>query len=700
MKHLYCLIPAVLFAAPAGAEQSRDEIPNITVTAEPFKDRSPVEATHPTSVLSGDELDRNRRGTLGATLANEPGVHSADFAAGASRPVIRGLGGPRVRVLEDGVGVYDASIVSPDHNVSTEPFRARQIEVLKGPATLLYGSGAIGGVINVVSDLVPDKASEGLEGSIGTRFTSVDSSESLHGHLGGGRGGFAFHLDGLTRNTEDYDVPGFADIDGPEEEDAVRGVVENSFVESDSYGLGLSWTGRSGYIGLGFSGYDTRYGIPGHGHGHAEEGEEEGEAHGEEAGPFIDLQQTRVLLRGEWNAPFGIFERLRAALTNSAYEHAEIEAEEEHADEAGGEEEEEHHGTVFSNDATELRLELTHKPLAGLRGVVGVQISEQEFFAEGEESFVPPVDTASLGLFLLEERDFASGRISAGLRVESVEHDPSAGPTLDFSLLSASLGLHLDLTADKHLRLGLSHSERAPDVQELYSNGPHLATTTFELGNPELDAESALNLDAGFHGETGPLSYAVNLFFTQYGDFIFQTEVDEDGTPGPDFVDEAGDPADDDELLLIRYAQQDADFWGLEAELSYGLIDETSRKLALRLFGDLVQAELDDGSDLPRISPMRLGLGLEGRSGPWRYGADLTQVFEQDDVAALETATDGYLLLGTDLGYVRGLGNGLVSVYLRGRNLLDEEARNHVSFLKDVAPQPGASATLELGYEY
>lgn len=683
------------------AEPAQTVIPNIIVTADPFAERSPVEATQPTDVLSGEDLQRARGSTLGETLANQPGVHGADFSAGASRPVIRGLGGPRVRILDGGSGVIDASTISPDHAVSAEAFRARQIEILKGPATLLYGSGAIGGVVNVVSDLVPTQPSEEWHGSLGFSGSSVDDGRTSFGHLGGGNGQLAFHLDALTRDTGDYDIPGFADSDGAQEADAVRGHVPNSATATDSFGLGAAWTGERGYLGLGWSAYDSGYGVPGHGHEEAHTEETPAEEHAQdEAGVRIALDQRRVELRGGYRPQGGFLERIRGSLVLSEYEHVEIEPEEAHAEAEGehaGEEEEAHH-TVFRNEGQEARLELTHRPLAGWRGVFGLQGLAKEFSASGEEAFVPPVDSEGLGFFLVEERAIGQHRLSLGSRLERLSHDPQAGTARNYNLFNLSAGLHLELSAAQHLNINLSRAQRAPDVQELYSNGPHLATNTFERGNATLQEETALNLDLGWTGQFGPLTLSVDGFYTRYRDFIFPSEVDEDGDGQPDFVhaEENPPPGEEGELLLLDFTQADADFWGGEAQARL-LLD---RRHSLSLAGDVVRAQRADGSALPRMPAARLSLGLDGETGAWTWGTRLMRVLRQDRTALLESETAGYTLLSADLAYRIPTRAGDVHIALRGRNLLDEEARNHVSFLKDLAPLPGAKLQLDLGFEF
>ena len=736
MKRIFALAGFALALSPVQAQQApaeaeaeagaadAAELAPLTVTADPFADRSPVESTQPAEVLGHEALERARAQTLGESLDGLPGVRSADFGAGSSRPVIRGQGGPRVRVLDGGASVADASTISPDHNVAVEPFRAQQIEVLKGPATLLYGSGAIGGVVNVVSDLLPQQPLTRMTGSIGVQAGSVDEARSGYGHVEGGNGRVAFHLDVLRRETEDYDIPGRAEAEhteethsegegegehaqGEEHEDEARGTVPNSFTETESLAGGLSWTFDGGYVGVGATLYDTIYGVPGHGHGEEEHGhaeepaplalpgplrrKSEGE---EEEGVFIDLRQRHYELRAGRTAPWGGFDRMRGSIVVSEYEHAEIEPAGEEPAGGGQGAAEPEAGTVFSNDAVELRAELTHRRIAGWQGVFGLQAQQQEFAAIGEEAFVPPVDTQAVGLFVVEEREFAVGRLSLGGRVETVRHEASGeNPDRDFDLFSASLGWHQELGASHHMNVNLSHAQRAPDVLELYADGPHLATLTIENGNPDLDVERSWNIDLGHAGQRGDWFYGADVYYTLYQDYIFAEEQ-----PHEEEAQAEGEmhAHEDDELTPIAYVQEDARFYGGELEFGYRL----NARHSLRLFADAVRAERDGGALLPRIPADRVGMAFDGASGRWGYALRVAAVQEQERATPSEGETEGYTLLGADLEYTLPLGESDLVLALRGRNLLDEEARNHVSFLKDEAPLPGANLRAELEWRF
>ena len=676
----------------------------ITVTADPLA-RNENEATTPITVLDGQALDRAQAQSLGETLDGELGIANSSFGPGAGRPVVRGQGGPRVRVLDGGVGVNDVSSLSPDHNPAVEPFRAEQIEILRGPAALLYGSGAIGGVVNVVSDTIPTEAAEQVDFTVGTQLDSARNGRSLFGHVEFGAGPLMFHIDGLTRRTDDLEIVGFAETDavraeeeaeeeeGEEHEEEEPGVLENTYSETETGAFGLSWVGARGFLGASVTQYDTTYGIPGHSHGHEEEeGEEEHaeEEHGEEGGVFLDVEQVRYDLKGELADPFAGFTRLRGALVKNDYKHIEFEGPGEP-------------GTVFNNDAIEARVEATHAAIGPLRGVIGIQHLDREFSSVGEEAFVMPVDTTQTGLFVVEELQLGAVRFEGGLRIEQTDHSTDSGPDRDFDATSLSLGLNWTLTDALRLAVSVSASERAPVAEELYSNGPHLATETFEVGDTNLDVETANNLDVTLHWHSERLFGHLSLFTTQYDDYIFQNFVDSNNDGEADIVTEEGElpgPMEEGELLLVNYDQADAEFAGGEAELGAILVPAGPLgEWAVRVFGDTVTGELDGGANLPRVTPTRVGIGVDWAIRNLNASLKLTEVDDAEDLAPLETATAGYSLLSADFDWTVNTA-GTLKLGLRGRNLLDEEVRLHTSFIKDIAPQAGRSVILDARYEF
>lgn len=653
----------------------RDEI---VVTASPDA-RSRYEIAQPTGVLNEEELARRLQPTLGETLSQEPGVTSTFFGQGASRPVIRGLGGDRIRVLEGGLGTGDASTTSPDHAVSVDPLSAERIEVLRGPATLLYGSSAIGGVVNVIDNRVPEQVpDQAIGGTVELRGGTVSDERSGGASLNGGGGRFAWHVDLLKREADDYEIPGFAESEAlrqaegeeGEEHEQVSGVLPNSAAETESAGVGASYVGESGYFGLSVSGLDSLYGIPGGHHHHHEEGEEGEDEEEEEAAVRIDLEQRRWDLRGGTTRPFAVFSGANLRFGATDYEHRELEGEET--------------GTIFTNESWEGRVELLQRRAGALSGSIGVQALHRDFAAVGEEAFVPPSETDSWALFAFEELTRGDWRFQLGGRYETqdVTAETEEGER-SFDGVSASLGLVWQPSGADGYSVGLSlaRSTKLPNAEELFSNGPHLATNAFEVGDPDLDKETSLGVDLTFRKTAGRVTGEVTLFNTRFDDFIYEraTGDEEDGLP------------------VFRFVQDDAEFQGAELEGVVQLLHGEPHHLDLELGADFVRAELRrTGEPLPRIPAERFRLGLHYRNDRLDAVVEGMRVGEQDRVAEGETPTEGYTMLNATLGYRFFTPRAVFDVLLRGTNLTDEEARNHVSFLKDVVPMPGRDVSLSL----
>lgn len=663
----------------------RDEVV-VSAAADP---RSQLEVTQPTTVLLGEELDLRREATLGETLDEQPGVSSTSFAPGASRPVIRGLGGDRIRVLSSGLGSADAASTSPDHAVSIDPLSAERVEVLRGPATLLYGSSAVGGLVNVLDGRIPEYLpEEGVSGQVevvgGTVADERAGGASLQGRL---NGRLAWHADYLRRETGDYAIPGFAEAGHDDEaheegehegEEEAFGILPNSAVESESGAVGVSWVSERGFLGVAASGFDTFYGVPGH--HHEEEGEEPaGEDEEEEGDVRVDLRQRRLDLRGETVADLGPFRGAKLRLGVADYEHRELEGPAV--------------GTRFTNDSWEGRFELVQRTaetgLGPLTGSLGLQASRSDFVAAGEEAFVPPSVTDTVAVFAFEEVARGPFRLQLGGRWESADVDPAGAlPDRSFDGLSGSAGLVWELRDDLSLTASLSHTERLPTANELYADGPHAATRTFEVGDPDLDVEKSLGLDVTLKAARQRFRGDIAAFVNRFDGFVFESFTGEEI----------------DGLEVVRFVQDDAEFVGAEVDLDFVLFERDDRHLDLLVRGDWVRAELDaprgagagDGDRLPRIPPVRASLGLSYHQDSWRGLVEARRVEEQDRVAANETPTGGYTLLNAMLGY-RLLTDRLVTdIILRGTNLGDEEARNHVSFLKDEVPLPGRDVSLIL----
>jgi iron complex outermembrane receptor protein len=697
-------LAAIAFPSMAGAQANAEgadaptALEEIIVTATPLG-RTADELIQPVDVLGGAELDRKRAGTIGETLESQPGVATTDFGQGAGRPVIRGLAGPRVEVLDNGLSTMDVSDLSPDHAVSIDPAHARQIEILKGPATLLYGNAASGGAVNIIDDRLPDDAKAGFHGEFEAEYGDNGDARRTHTEFDYGVGAHLLHADYAWRDSGDYEIPGTGDIDG----EGVQGVLLNSAVETRNGALSYNWFGSGGDVfGLSYSRFDSRYGLP-FAHGHHEEEDPaagQGEVHEEEGSEgFIDLEQDRFDTRILLDRPLRGLESLRIRAGYSDYTHTEFEAPGEP-------------GTIFENEQIQGRIEATHVAVAGFRGTVGLQLNERDFVATGEEAYVPPVRSRSIGLFVIEERDLDFARLEFGARIDRNRTEPDTGPTRSFNPISLSAGAITDVGEHGHVKLYLTQAERSPMQEELYAFGPHLATATFERGDDALDIERFHNAELGFDWHAGRFAVDGSVYYNRVSDYLFLAEVDRnlnaDGSGGgtadgvADRVDEEGMFEPDGELLLVDYRQADARLYGYEIELNYALLKGAVR-VDVGAFTDSVRARLDDGGNLPRITPQRYGLELAAATD--RIDASLrhTRVDRQDRVATLENASAGYDLLNAHLS-VRLLGapeqGQRLEAYARAYNLLDEDIRRATSFVKDLVPAPGRSLYAGLRYQF
>ena len=638
------------------------------------------------SILDGQRLFERSQATLGDTLNSLPGVNSDTFGGGASRPVIRGQTAPRVAVLSDSAVLFDASDISPDHAVTAEPLLIERIEVLRGPATLLYGGGAIGGVVNILDKKIPDSLPrQRIEGSLGLRGSSIGEEKAgafeitaqATDHL-------MLHAEAMMRESDDYRARGL-------DESRVHG----TFSESENASLGLSWVGDRGFIGLAYSYRDDGYGIPGHNHeyeschphgsalhcgGHEEEGEDadHDHEHEEETVPEVSLLSKRVDLRGELSDPFAGVERIRLRASHTDYRHYELEEDEI--------------ATTFLNEGYEARVELQHREIGGLRGVVGVQYTDSDFSALGAEAFMPQVQSRTIGLFAVEHVELGDRwHLEFGGRHEWQKHSPTndvrGRPEFDDTATSVSAAAIWEFVPDYSLTLAVTRSERLPHAQELYARGIHLATNTYECGlvphpltcggpenNASLETETASNIELTLRRNVGDMTFAIGAFRNDIDDYIYARTLDQ-------FED----------FRLIKYTQNDAEFTGAEAEATYRVSDT----LSATVFGDYVRAELKDGGNLPRIPAARYGTRLNANVQAVSGELEYYRVNEQDDIAGFEAVTPGYDMLNLTLSFnVRGEAGPVM--YVRGTNLLDEVVWNHASYLAQVVPLPGRGVTAGL----
>lgn len=682
LKPLVCSLMLIAPVAQADTEvdsKRAKTLAPITVSANPLG-LDLNSTTLPASVLEGNELIERRSGTLGESLTSLPGVNSDTFGGGASRPVIRGQTAPRVKVLSDGSEVMDASSISPDHAVTVEPLLAERIEVLRGPATLLYGGGAIGGVVNVVDKKVPTAVPEnGVEAEMELRGATGTKERAGVVGITAGEGQFAVRVEGMKRRTSDYDVP-----------DWPGGKLEGSYSESSQGSVGMSWITPRGYVGLAFTHLESKYGLPGHNHeyegchphgthlhcgghddhDHEEEGHgEEGHDHDHEHGgvPYVKLRSNRLDLRAEYQDPFAGFEKIRVRGGLTDYQHDEIE---------GGEV-----GTRFKNKGYDLRVELQHKPIAGWRGVVGFQNAYSDFRADGEEAFLPRSRTRSNGLFVLEEYQLNDWRFEVGARQDWQNISPEGGASRSsLSGTSLSAAAIWDFAPQYSVALSLSRSQRLPNAQELYADGVHLATNTYELGNADLGRETSHNIDLTLRKHAGDTTFSASVFHNRVKNYIYANTLDRY-----------------EDFRLIEYTQRDAEFTGVEGELRH----QFTPIFSAAVFGDYVRGKLTGGDgNLPRIPAARAGVRGNVKWQQWSGGVEYARVFSQKDIAAYEDSAPGYNLVNAVVAYRGSYNTTGYEVYLRGTNLLNKLAYNHASFISSVAPLPGRSVLLGVRLTY
>jgi iron complex outermembrane receptor protein len=640
---------------------ARQAWPQSSIVVNPL-DNDESSMAQPASVLRGDELRRRQGSSIGDTLDREPGVQSGGMAPGASRPVIRGQDAPRVRVLDNGSGTMDVSGISPDHMPSVETLGASQVEILRGPATLFYGGGAIGGLVNVVSKRIPTDRLSGFSGAAEIRFGGAGGEGTGAVDLNGGEGGLSWHLDAFNRHLDDYRIRGRQDPNDPA---SPSGRVPNSFVESRGAGLGASLVGDRGYFGASVQMLSSFYGVPA----------------GEQA--RIDLDQTRFDVAGELRDPLPGLSRVKLRFARNQYRHDEVEQTGDVA-------------TQFRNNAHEGRLELTHQPIGPVRGVLGLSLQDRRFSAVGNESFLPPARSRGGALFLVEEFRVGPVKFELGGRGEGERHRPDAAsglPDRKFTLSNWSGGAVWDFMPGYNAGISVTRAQRAPAIEELYANGPHAGTASFEVGDSTLQREHSRNIDVTLRKTTGPWRWKASAYQNRFRNYIYaqRQDVDGDGVfdPAVDLVDDTGAPDPAGEFFLVSYRQANARFRGFEGEISY----RPEQGFGGRIFADTARGRLAGAGNVARMSPSRLG--FEGRylAGRWDAFASLLIVFRQDRIAATEeTATPGYTRLDAGFSYrIRHSSQGIATFFLQANNLLNEDMRVHTSFLKASAPLPGRS---------
>ncbi|MGZ5621441.1 MAG: TonB-dependent receptor [Methylobacter sp.] len=651
-------VPAAVYAA----EQDVQQLEEVVVTA-PLQDKA-SEFAVPVTVLSDEELRLKVGRSIGETLKNELGITSQSFGPGVGTPVIRGQSGARVRVLNNGIGSNDVSAISPDHASSAEPLLAERIEVLRGPATLLYGSGVIGGVVNVIDNRIPGKMPDKLlGGALEQRFDSTSDETSTVMKIEGGKSNLAYHLDGFYRGRNNLDIGGSAiDVNAAQATDPTlaviqntKGYINNTSAHAISGSAGVSLVGDPGFAGVSINRLENNYGIAPDGTGGTTR---------------IDLKQSKYDFKSELKNPFKFAESLRMKLGYTDYQHTEI---------ADGQA-----GAFFTNKTYESRLELSHNPVGIFRGMIGFQAIAGDFSAVDKainEVIVPQTLSNSYGVFAVESFNTGALANQLGVRVEDTTLEPQAVSSLNYVPVSASASSLWKINDSNSLNLAITRSQRAPQVQELLANGYHDATRSFEVGNLNLREETSYNLDLGYKFKADWVNAQLDLFHNWAGDYIYQQRNGE-------FV--IGAP-------VLETRQADATFMGYEGKLVFPLLQNRLGSVDLTLFSDFTRGQFVNGGDIPRMPPLRFGFQLDHTKGEWNTNLRLTRGEAQTYAGDNDTATPGYLLLNLGTQYqVLDLHGADVMVFARANNLLNENIRNSTSYLRNFAPEPGRGA--EIGF--
>jgi iron complex outermembrane receptor protein len=609
--------------------------------------RNQFDAYQPTTVLSGQDLAKQLQSGLGATLANQPGVAERSFGPGPSRPVIRGLDGDRVLILEDGQRVGDLSSQSGDHGVTVNPAGSSTIEVVRGPATLLYGANAIGGLVNVISDTIPTKPVTGTHGGATFDFGSAASDAGGAADLRVGNGRWALHASGSGRRSGDVDTP--------------EGEIANTQSRGGFGSVGVAWTGERSHAGVSYGYDDTKYGIP-----FVEEGQ-------------IQLTPRRHVfgLRAGSDQLSGPFSSYRALFGYRQYRHDELEGEEV--------------GTQFENDTADVNIQAKHRQVGRLTGTVGGSYLNRAFSAIGEEALSPPVDENATALFAYEELTWPHVTLQFGGRINWASFRPEEGlPNRDFTDGSGSVGLLLRPAAanDKlTVALSLARATRNPALEELYFFGPHPGNFAFEIGNANLGSETALGIDASLRWRHRRFSGELTYFRNSIDDYIFRNPISDE-----EFDERFGHAEEEEgedghgEFPIIEFVAADSLLQGVEAHADFEVVPGLLAELGF----DVVRGELRaSGEPLPRIPPTRVRGGLRYQTGAFQAGGELVFSAKQDRVFGEETPTDGYNLLKLYGSYSFGSDRAVNTITARLDNATNELYRNHLSLIKDFVPEMG-----------
>lgn len=678
------LISSGAIAANNSTEQPPTvELDEVVVSAHAVESESNL--TNPVTVLSGEKLRSKIAGTIGETLKNELGITTQSFGSGVGTPVIRGQSGSRVRVMQNGIGNNDVSSLSPDHANSVEPILAERIEVLRGAATLLYGSGTIGGAVNVIDNRIPETMPDKLIGGAAEqRYDSSNNETASVVKIEGGKTGVAYHLDGFYRSHGNLRIggqaideqraratdPTLADVQSL---DNPNGIVKDSRGWSRGGSAGLSYIADQGLIGAAINHLENNYGIPADGTG---------------AEPVtILLEQSKYDLKGQWQKPFKFADSLRYKFGYTDYKHTELE-----------------NGvaaTTFLNQSFENRLELHHQAMAGVKGIFGFQATNSQFSALGSEAIVPNADIAAYALFLLESFETNNLVYQLAGRAEKQTIHPQNNPHFSYTPFSGSVSAAWKINDQHQLRLAMMHSQRAPLLQELLSRGVHAATRSYEIGTANLGKEFSNNLELNYQFKSDRLNAELNLFQNWVNDYIYQQRSEQVFNANLEVMENRCSTVSADCLPIEQSRQRNAIFRGFEAKLNISLMKNDFGALDLSLFGDYTRGYFTHGGNVPRMPPLRYGFQLDYEYKNLSSNLRFTRAEAQNFVAAYDTNTQGYLLLNLGAQYkIADFHNSNVLLFANGKNLLNENIRNATSYLRNFAPEAGRSAELGIRVSY
>ena len=676
-KPVICASLVSLLAASAGhaadapADDAHPQEPtSIIVTAPYNRDRAAVLAG--TSVLTGEALTRDIRTTIGETLTHLPGVSATSFGPNASRPILRGFQGERIRVLKDGIGSVDVSNTSVDHPVVVNPLTAERIEVLRGPAALLYGSAAIGGIVNVLDNRIPRHVPDhAIHVDLTGTYGSAAEERSFFGQADAPVGSnFVLHVDGSYAKTADLDTGNFilakplrdqaAASSDPAIRDLanLRGKLENSAAETWEAAAGAALILDCGTIGASYSHYDSLYGVPMR---YSLNPDVEAEK------VRLKVKQDRVDMRAELNVKGPFIDTIRFRTAFADYKHSEI-------DDTGA------IGTTFLNKSTESRLEFAQAKRGGWQGAFGAQLAIRDFNVIGDEAFVPKNTTQQFGVFTLQELSLGSVKFEAGARYERTNLTAVASPTIgnldlrrNFSAVSGSLGASYELAPEIRISLTGSHTERAPAAEELFANGPHAGTQAFEIGNPDFVKETSNGVEAALRGSRRGLTFSIAGYYNWFSNYIYDVQTG----------------AVQDDLPVFQNLQADARYWGIEAEASAKAATLGSFGISIDGLGDYTNARIVGVGPVPRIPPLRLLGGVEAKSDLLDLRGEIEWSAKQDRVSVNETPTNAFTLVNAS-ATLRPFGrDSKARLTLSANNIFNVEARRAASFLKDYAPLAG-----------